>query len=69
MPPVVFLAVIGAAGIAGYKLLSALIHQVQAPGRKEARHMRGATAPARDLGNLEWDESAGVYRPRAKRER
>jgi len=66
MPPVVFLALIGAAGIAGYKLLSALVRP--APARKEAQHLRRATAAERDLGNLEWDEAAGVYRPRSKRE-
>jgi hypothetical protein len=67
MPPVMFLAVIGVAGLAGYRLLSTLARQGQA-ARKEEAHMRRATAPVRDLGNLEWDESAGVYRPPQKRE-
>jgi len=62
-----FLAVVGAAGIAGYRLLSALARQGQATRREEAR-MRRATAPVRDLGNLEWDESTGVYRPNQKRD-
>jgi len=62
-----FLAVIGAAGIAGYKLLSAWAQQVEASA-KNAHQMRQATAPVRDLGNLEWDEDQGVYRPRPKRE-
>jgi hypothetical protein len=68
MPPVMFLAVIGVAGLAGYRLLSALARHAQAGGRKDEQGMRRATAPVRDLGNLEWDEAAGVYRPRAKRE-
>ena len=65
MPPLVFLAVLGAAGIAGYKFLSSFIQQHDA--RKDPRHMSRATAPARDLGSLEWDEASGVYRPSTKR--
>ncbi len=68
MPPVMFLAFVGVAGLAGYRLLSALARHGQAAGRKEEQGMRRATAPVRDLGHLEWDEAAGVYRPRAKRE-
>jgi hypothetical protein len=67
MPPVMFLAFVGVAGLAGYRLLSALARHGQAAGRKQ-NSMRRATAPVRDLGNLEWDEAAGVYRPRSKRE-
>ncbi len=67
MPPLVFLAVVGAAGIAGYRLLSAFARQGQAARQEEAR-MRRATAPVRDLGNLEWDERDGVYRPNRKRD-
>jgi hypothetical protein len=68
MPPVLFLALIGAAGIAGYKIWSGLMDQAQTLRRKETGGMRRAAAPVRDLGNLEWDEGSGVYRPRAKRE-
>jgi hypothetical protein len=68
MPPVLFLALIGAAGIAGYKIWSGLMDQAHTQGRKDRGQMRRATAPVRDLGNLEWDEGSGVYRPRAKRE-
>lgn len=67
MPPVIFLVVVGAAGLAGYRLLSSLARQGQAAREQEAR-MHRATAPVRDLGNLEWDETAGVYRPRQKRD-
>lgn len=69
MPPVMFLALIGAAGIAGYRIVSSLLDGSKSSGRKRAGEMRRATAPARDLGNLEWDENAGVYRPGPKRER
>jgi hypothetical protein len=61
------LAVVGVAGVAGYRLLSALARQGQAARQEEAR-MRRATATTRDLGTLEWDEAAGVYRPRANRD-
>ncbi len=65
MPPVVFIAILGAAGIAGYKFLSAMMHPGQTPVSKATRQ----AAPAvRDLGQLEWDERAGVYRPQGKRE-
>jgi hypothetical protein len=64
-----FLALVGAAGIAGYKIVSSLLERSKASARKGAEQMRRATAQARDLGNLEWDEAAGVYRPRLKQER
>ncbi len=68
MPPVMFLAVVGVAGLAGYRLLSALARYGQASARESEARMKRATAPVRDLGNLEWDEAAGVYRPRPTRE-
>jgi hypothetical protein len=64
MPPFMFLAVVGVAGVAGYRLLSALARQGQAVRKEEAR----ATSKTRDLGSLEWDETAGVYRPRVHRD-
>jgi hypothetical protein len=67
MPPVMFLAFVGVAGLAGYRLLSALARQGQA-ARKQEANMHRTTGSARDLGNLEWDENAGVYRPRKKRD-
>ncbi|HVX36181.1 MAG TPA: hypothetical protein VHC71_08175 [Hyphomicrobium sp.] len=69
MPPVMFLALIGAAGIAGYRIFSSLREGSKSPAQKRANAMRRAAAPARDLGSLEWDEAAGVYRPSPKRER
>jgi|SwirhisoilCB2_FD_contig_31_22573232_length_291_multi_5_in_0_out_0_1 hypothetical protein len=68
MPPVLFLALVAAAGIAGYRVLSNLAGHVEAARRKSTSHMRRAAAPARDLGSLEWDERAGVYRPQSKQE-
>ncbi len=68
MPPAMFLAVVGVAGLAGYRLLSALARYGREAGRQSEARMKRATAPVRDLGNLEWDEAAGVYRPRSARE-
>ncbi len=68
MPPLIFLAVIGTAGYAGYKLFSKFIEQAQTPSRSEAeraqREARARSGTTRDLGELEWDEKAGVYKPR-----
>lgn len=66
MPPVMFLALIGAAGIAGYRIFSSLLDGPKSSRRRGAAEMRDA-ARTRDLGNLEWDEGAGVYRPSTKR--
>jgi hypothetical protein len=63
-----FLALIGAAGIAGYRIVSNLLESSKASGRKGAERVRRATAPARDLGNLEWDKDAEVYRPSLKQD-
>ncbi len=68
MPPVMFLAVVGFAGLAGYRLLSALARQARTSANENEAHLKRATAPVRDLGNLEWDEADGVYRPRQTRE-
>lgn len=73
MPPLVLLAVAGAGCYAGYKLFSKLIAQAQTPNRSEADRVRreaksanrAATGTTRDLGELEWDEKAGVYKPKS----
>ena len=61
-------ALFGAAGFAGYRIVSSLLESSKSSGRNRAKEMRGATSSARDLGKLEWDEDAGVYRPIPKRE-
>jgi hypothetical protein len=63
-----FLALLGAAGFAGYRIVSGLLEGSKTSGRKREDKMRRATAPARDLGKLEWDEDAGVYRPSPRRD-
>jgi hypothetical protein len=72
MPPLVLLAVVGAGCYAGFKLFSKLIEQAQTPSpsesdriRREAQAARATTsASTRNLGELEWDEKAGVYKPK-----
>lgn len=69
MPPVVFLAVVGAGFYAGYKLLSKLMIQAQTPPKSETERLRREAAAhaarTRDLGKLEWDEASGSYRPKS----
>lgn len=69
MPPLVFLAVVGAGCYAGYKLFAKLIEQAATPSRDETESIRGearaAAGGVRDLGELEWDEKSGVYKPSA----
>jgi hypothetical protein len=74
MPPLVFFAVVGAAGYAGFKLFSKLVEQAQTPSRSEKgksdaersrQEARAAAATTRDLGELELDEKTGVYKPKS----
>jgi hypothetical protein len=70
MPPLVVLAVAGVGLYAGYRLFSKLIEQAQSLSPVDIDRQRREAAtrmhPSRDLGQLEWDEAAGVYRPRSK---
>lgn len=68
MPPVMLLAIVGVAGLAGYRMWSKLTRNAQTGARKADEAVRRAAAHVRDLGNLEWDEAAGVYKPRTQRE-
>ena len=71
MPPVVAAVLVGAGVFAGVKWISrkmARVAQAARLAREElSRDQRVATVP-KDLGTLEWDAAAGVYRPRARRE-
>ena len=70
MPPLLFAAALGAGCYAGFKLFAKLIEQAQMPTRSEKERVRrehqarAANGTTRDLGELEWDEASGVYRPR-----
>lgn len=59
MPHVLALVVAGAGLYAGYRWVSRMI----AKGEQRARE--GRVSP-KDLGTLEYDAKAGVYRPRGK---
>lgn len=58
MPHVIALVVAGAGLYAGYRWVSRVI------ARGQQREGRRVTP--KDLGNLEYDAKAGVYRPRSK---
>lgn len=68
MPPLVVFAVIGAGLYAGYRWYSKLIGPAQQPSPADFEQLRKEAMarmhPSRDLGTLEWDDAAGVYRPR-----
>ena len=70
MPQLIGLALAGAALYAGYKRLSKELRraaQAAERARAEFRRRAGeATSGPKDLGALEWDEKAGVYRPSGK---
>jgi hypothetical protein len=69
MPPLVLLAIAGAGCYAGYKLFAKLVKLAAMPSRAETervrREARAAAGGVRDLGELEWDEKSGVYKPSA----
>ena len=67
MPQILFLTLVAAVGVAGYRIWSNLLGNAETSRRKGTSRVRRAAEPVRDLGSLEWDEGAGVYRPRAKR--
>jgi predicted negative regulator of RcsB-dependent stress response len=67
MPPLILLAVAGAGLYVGYKWVSRQAREAtdaalraQDALKKSARDARSSV---RDLGELEWDEAAGVYKP------
>jgi len=68
MPQVIALALLGAGIYAGYRWLA---HAARRMGEEMQRHeaeLRGREAGRieKDLGALEYDPSAGVYRPARK---
>lgn len=67
MPQVVALAVVGAGLYAGYKWASRQVGRMRTEARRAEEELRRRAAAARepkDLGELEFDEVNGVYRPR-----
>ncbi len=71
MPHVFALVIAGAGLYAGYKWMSRVVADAQQLARqrdaerREAMAQRGRGTP-KDLGRLEYDPKAGVYRPQSK---
>ena len=68
MPPLILLALVGGGCYAGFKLFSKLVEQAATPSRSETERVRreaqARAGGTRDLGELEWDEKSGVYKPK-----
>ena len=69
MPQLLLLMAVGAGLYTGYKWISrevaratAAADQASAALRRSAEAARGRSP--KDLGELEWDEKAGLYRPK-----
>ncbi len=60
--PLLLVAAIGAGCVVGYKVYARLQREAEVL-RQAAATKRARSAPARDLGPLEWDAESGVYRP------
>lgn len=60
MPQLIALALVGTAAYVGYKWLKKQNLRAAESGTRQR-----PTGRARDLGELEWDEAQGVYRPRS----
>jgi hypothetical protein len=68
MPQVVFAVIAGAGFYAATRWFARALEAQEELTRRRAhdatQHSGGRAAGPRDLGALEWDERAGVYRPR-----
>lgn len=63
-PQIAVLVLAGASLYAGLKLVVRNIRSIlEASERERAEAETRPSTPPRDKGALEWDESAGVYRP------
>ncbi len=73
MPPLIFFALAGVGVYATYKLMDKLMRQAATPSPREVERIRReneaarARSSTRNLGELEFDELDGVYRPRTDR--
>jgi hypothetical protein len=66
MPQLIAFAVIGAGLYAGYRLLARLAENLEAELKRandEINENAAGQVEAKDLGALEYDAGAGVYRP------
>lgn len=62
MPHVIVLVVAGAGLYAGYRWLTRKARHALAERELKEQSAEGSRTP-KDLGQLVWDEAAGVYRP------
>lgn len=65
MPQLIIFAIAGAGLFAGYKWLSkkAAAHAEAARQAETERRAAEAAVRSKEMGQLEWDGEAGVYRP------
>lgn len=67
MPQVIALLLAGVGLFAGYRWVTREVRRAIAAAQEAQEELRNKAAEVsgfpRDLGNLEWDEKAGVYRP------
>lgn len=69
MPQVVALALLGAGLYAGYRWFTRTTRELAAQMQRSEEEVRQEAAPGRiekNLGALEYDPAAGVYRPARK---
>lgn len=66
MPQVLALVIAGAGLYAGLKWMSRVLAQTAAARQAEAEARKQARGGPKDLGTLEYDPQAGVYRPRGE---
>lgn len=62
MPQLIVLAIAGAGLIVGYKWLTRKAAERAAAARVRAEAQEAAEHP-KEMGQLEWDSEAGVYKP------
>jgi hypothetical protein len=65
MPPVVFALAAAVGFYAASRLIAAMVGQAPPDQMQAGDAPTTASDCARDLGQLEWDATAGVYRPKA----
>ncbi len=67
MPQVIALLLAGAGVYAGYRWISREVRRALTTAQEAQEELRrqaaGASGAPKDLGSLEWDAEAGVYRP------
>jgi hypothetical protein len=65
MPPVVFALAAAAGFFAAARIISSMIGEPPVDQMQAGEQPKQAAETARDLGQLEFDATAGVYRPKA----